>query len=80
MLRSFLMILQIRFLMIITIDTVVSSLMMLSLINNFFVDGPYMIDLYSLSDIHDHVLLWLQQTGVIDPLFNVDRSGPWHNS
>ena len=46
--------------MITIVDTVVSSLMMLSLIMNFFIDIPYIVDLYSLSDIHDHVLLCLQ--------------------
>ena len=41
------------------VGIVVHSLIMQSLINNIFVDVLYTIDLYSLTNIHDHVFLWL---------------------
>ena len=44
--------------MIIIVNTVVSSLIMLILINNFFVDILYMVDLYSLLYGHYHDHLW----------------------
>ena len=48
---------------------VASSSMMLSLIIDIFVDVLYIIDLYSLADIHD----------CVDKLCNVVSSDPWHH-